>query len=58
MAGLIRMSLDSPEEARPFAGDSGQLDLVNLAAGPQNPDGSVPHPGPAYAVGRNTGCQR
>ena len=34
MAGLIRMSLDSPEEVRPFAGDSGQLELVNLAAGP------------------------
>ena len=34
MAGLIRMSLDSPEEVRPFAGDSGQLELVNLAGGP------------------------
>ena len=34
MAGLIRMSLDAPEEVRPFAGDSGQLELVNLAAGP------------------------
>jgi quercetin dioxygenase-like cupin family protein len=34
MAGLIRMSLDAPEEVRPFVGDSGQLELVNLAAGP------------------------
>jgi hypothetical protein len=34
MAGLIRMSLDSPEEVRPFAGDSGQLELVNLDGGP------------------------
>jgi quercetin dioxygenase-like cupin family protein len=34
MAGLIRMSLDAPEEVRPFARDSGQLELVNLAAGP------------------------
>jgi quercetin dioxygenase-like cupin family protein len=34
MAGLIRMSLDAPEEVRPFAGDSGQLELVNLAQGP------------------------
>ena len=34
MEGLIRMSLDSPEEVRRFAGDSGQLELVNLAAGP------------------------
>ena len=34
MSGLIRMSLDSPEEVRPFADDSGQLELVNLAAGP------------------------
>jgi quercetin dioxygenase-like cupin family protein len=34
MAGLIRMSLDDPEEVRPFAGDSGQLELVNLAEGP------------------------
>ena len=34
MAGLIRMSLDAPEEVRPFVGYSGQLELVNLAAGP------------------------
>jgi len=34
MSGLIRMSLDSPEEVRPFLGDSGQLELVNLDAGP------------------------
>ncbi len=34
MTGLIRMSLDAPEEVRPFAGDSGQLELVNLVAGP------------------------
>ena len=34
MTRLIRMSLDSPEEVRPFAGDSGQLELVNLAGGP------------------------
>jgi quercetin dioxygenase-like cupin family protein len=34
MAGLIRMSLDAPEEVRPFVGDSGQVELVNLAAGP------------------------
>ena len=34
MAGLIRMSLDAPEEVRPFEGDSGQLELVNLDAGP------------------------
>jgi quercetin dioxygenase-like cupin family protein len=34
MAGLIRMSLDSPEETRPFADGKGKVELVNLAAGP------------------------
>ncbi|WP_033218091.1 cupin domain-containing protein [Kitasatospora phosalacinea] len=33
MAGLVRMSLDEPEEVRPFEGGKGQLALVNLAAG-------------------------
>jgi hypothetical protein len=30
---LVRMSLDSPEEVRPFENDSGQLEVVNLAGG-------------------------
>ena len=30
MAGLIRKSLDDPEEVRPFQGGTGQLELVNL----------------------------
>jgi quercetin dioxygenase-like cupin family protein len=34
MSDLIRMSLESPEEVRKFAADSGQLELVNLDAGP------------------------
>jgi quercetin dioxygenase-like cupin family protein len=34
MAGLMRMSLDSPEEVRSFEGDTGQLELVNLDSGP------------------------
>ena len=34
MSGLIRKSLDAPEEVRRFEGDSGQLELVNLEAGP------------------------
>ncbi len=34
MAGLIRMSLDKPEEVRPFDGGTGQLELVNVAGGP------------------------
>jgi quercetin dioxygenase-like cupin family protein len=34
MAGLVRKSLDAPEEVRPFEGDMGRLDLVNLDAGP------------------------
>ena len=34
MAGLIRTSLDSPEEVRPFEDGKGKLELVNLAAGP------------------------
>ena len=34
MAGLIRMSLDSPDEVRTFEGDTGQLELVNYEAGP------------------------
>ena len=33
MPGLIRKSLDSPEETRPFDGATGQLELVNLEAG-------------------------
>jgi quercetin dioxygenase-like cupin family protein len=34
MAGLIRMSLDSPEEVRRFEGGSGQLELVKIDSGP------------------------
>ncbi len=34
MPGLIRKSLDSPEEVRTFEAGSGQLELVNLDAGP------------------------
>ena len=34
MSGLIRKSLNAPEEIRPFESDSGHLDLVNLDAGP------------------------
>jgi hypothetical protein len=34
MTNLIRKSFDSPEEVRPFANDSGHLELVNLDAGP------------------------
>ena len=33
MSGLIRMSLDSPEETRPFEGGTGQVELVNVAGG-------------------------
>jgi len=34
MAGLVRKSLDSPEETRPFEGGTGQLELVNMDGGP------------------------
>ena len=34
MAGLIRKSLDSPEETRPFEDGKGKLELVNLEGGP------------------------
>jgi len=34
MAGMIRMSLDAPEETRPFADGKGKLELVNIEAGP------------------------
>ena len=34
MAGLIRKSLDAPEETRPFTEGKGKLDLVNMDAGP------------------------
>ena len=34
MAGLVRMSLDSPEETRPFEEGMGKLELVNLEGGP------------------------
>ena len=33
MAGMIRKSLDTPEETRPFQDGTGQLELVNLEAG-------------------------
>jgi hypothetical protein len=33
VSGLIRKSLDSPEEIRKFKRESGQLNLVNLEAG-------------------------
>ena len=33
MPNLVRMSLDSPEETRPFEGDTGQLQLVNMEKG-------------------------
>ncbi len=34
MTGMIRMSLDAPEETRPFEDGMGKLELVNLEAGP------------------------
>jgi quercetin dioxygenase-like cupin family protein len=33
MAGLVRKSLDSPEETRPFEEGKGKLELVNLQGG-------------------------
>ncbi|MFI5036388.1 MAG: cupin domain-containing protein [Acidimicrobiales bacterium] len=33
MSGLIRKSLDSPDETRPFQGGTGQLQLVNAEGG-------------------------
>ncbi|HEY8740889.1 MAG TPA: cupin domain-containing protein [Candidatus Dormibacteraeota bacterium] len=33
MAGLVRKSLDSPEETRPFEAGKGQLQLVNIESG-------------------------
>ena len=33
MSGLIRKSLDAPEETRQFEGSSGQLQLVNVQEG-------------------------
>jgi quercetin dioxygenase-like cupin family protein len=33
MTGLVRKSLDMPEETRPFEGGTGQLQLVNLDGG-------------------------
>ena len=34
MTALICQSLDNPEEVRMFEGNTGQLELVNLDAGP------------------------
>jgi quercetin dioxygenase-like cupin family protein len=34
MAGLVRKSLDAPEEIRPFEENMGRVELVNLDAGP------------------------
>ncbi|MDX6255407.1 MAG: hypothetical protein QOJ11_1741 [Frankiales bacterium] len=33
MTGITRMSLDSPEEVRPFEGGTGRLELVNVKGG-------------------------
>ena len=33
MAGLVRKSLDSPEETRPFVDGKGKLELVDIDAG-------------------------
>jgi quercetin dioxygenase-like cupin family protein len=33
MAGMIRQSLNAPEETRPFEDAKGKVELVNLAAG-------------------------
>jgi hypothetical protein len=33
MSGLVRKSLDSPDETRPFEGGTGQLELVNAPRG-------------------------
>lgn len=33
MAGMVRMSLNEPEETRPFKDGKGKLELVNAAAG-------------------------
>jgi hypothetical protein len=33
MDGLVRKSLNTPEETRPFEGDMGQLELVNTKSG-------------------------
>jgi quercetin dioxygenase-like cupin family protein len=34
MAGLVRKSLNNPEETRPFQDGTGQLEVVNLDSGP------------------------
>jgi quercetin dioxygenase-like cupin family protein len=34
MAGLIRKSLDTPEETRPFVDNKGKVELVNTDSGP------------------------
>lgn len=34
MSGLLVKSFDTPEETRPFEQNMGQLDLINLDAGP------------------------
>jgi quercetin dioxygenase-like cupin family protein len=33
MGGMKKMSLNAPEEVRPFVGDTGRLELVNLEGG-------------------------
>ena len=34
MSGLVKKSLNSPEETRPFQDGTGRLELVNLDGGP------------------------
>jgi len=34
MAGMKKMSLDAPEETRPFEENMGKLELVNISEGP------------------------
>ncbi len=42
MSGLVRKSLDSPEETRPFEGGMGQVELVNTDAGAVGRDTFLP----------------
>jgi hypothetical protein len=53
MPGLVRMSLDSPEETRPFEGDMGQLgNVVATTGGPAAAQVKVAAGCPAMTVNR------
>jgi hypothetical protein len=55
MAHVVRKSLDTPEESRPFEGGTGKLEVVNLDRGPLVEPPSSPAGGGRSTSSRSPG---